>query len=105
MNEIVFALPGNEELANRLSHQFGYIQGSAHFRQFPDGEWYVRLLTNVKGKQVVVACALDHPDTSILPLYFLASYARDHGAARVIIIAPYLPYMRQDQEFQKGEIV
>jgi ribose-phosphate pyrophosphokinase len=40
-----------------------------------------------------------------LRLAFAATAARDLGAIRVGIIAPYLAYMRQDKRFQPGEAV
>ena len=36
-------------------------------------------------------------------LLFAADLARDLGAARVGLVAPYLPYMRQDHRFDPGE--
>jgi ribose-phosphate pyrophosphokinase len=40
-----------------------------------------------------------------LPLYFAAHAARAMGASSVGLVAPYLPYMRQDQQFRDGEAV
>jgi ribose-phosphate pyrophosphokinase len=39
----------------------------------------------------------------MLPLLFAAATARDLGAHSVGLVAPYLPYMRQDVEFHRGE--
>ena len=48
---------------------------------------------------------LDRPDGKILPVLFAAAAARDLGAARVGLVAPYLAYMRQDRRFNPGEAV
>lgn len=77
--------------------------GELDRRQFPDGESYLRLLSPVRGRDLVVLCGLDHPDPRFLTLSFLASTARDMGAARVGLVAPYLAYMRQDKRFHDGE--
>ena len=103
MNQIFFALPGNEQLATNLAEQIGSEKGEAIIRQFPDGETYVRIESDVSGKQVVLVCTLDHPDQKLLPLYFLSKTAKSLGAQNVLLIAPYLAYMRQDKRFQPGE--
>lgn len=103
MKPIVFALPGNEEMARRIAKQLRGRIGSAEIRRFPDGESYVRIKTPIAGADVIVVCALDHPDEKYLPLSFLAATARELGAARVGLICPYLAYMRQDKRFRPGE--
>jgi ribose-phosphate pyrophosphokinase len=50
-----------------------------------------------------VICTLSDPDTKSLPLYFAAHTARELGARRVGLVAPYLGYMRQDQRFHPGQ--
>jgi ribose-phosphate pyrophosphokinase len=54
---------------------------------------------------VVVVCTLDRPDSKFLPLALTAAMARDLGATRVGLAAPYLAYMRQDRRFEEGEAV
>lgn len=55
-----------------------------------------------RGPAVVVA-DLTRPDARFLPLTLLAETLRDLGFAPVGLVAPYLPYMRQDTRFQPGE--
>ncbi|MEO8136821.1 MAG: ribose-phosphate pyrophosphokinase-like domain-containing protein, partial [Betaproteobacteria bacterium] len=73
--------------------------GHLALRRFPDGESYVRLLTPVAGCEVVFVTSLDDPDGKTLQLLFVAAAARDLGAQRVGLVAPYLAYMRQDTRF------
>ena len=49
--------------------------------------------------------ALDRPDAKFLPLIFAANTARDLGASKIGLIAPYLAYMRQDRRFHPGEAI
>jgi ribose-phosphate pyrophosphokinase len=102
---IIFALPGNEEFARRLIAFSGAETGEAEFRSFPDGESYVRVLSDVKDKTAIAVCSLHHPNDQILPLYFLGKTAKSLGAKHFSLIAPYLAYMRQDKVFRKGEAV
>ena len=102
---IVFALPGNEVLADQLTARLGGVLGTLEIRQFPDGESYVRLEQDVAGKHVLLACSLAQPDAQALRLIFAADAARDIGARSITLIAPYLAYMRQDHRFRPGEAI
>ncbi|WP_104566288.1 ribose-phosphate pyrophosphokinase [Ralstonia mannitolilytica] len=101
---VLIAMPGCEAAAMRLAVPLSTEQGHAAVSRFPDGESYVRLCTPVRGAEVAIFCTLDHPDTKLLPLLWLAIAAREGGAHRVGLIAPYLAYMRQDAVFHAGEI-
>jgi ribose-phosphate pyrophosphokinase len=105
MNAIVFSLPGSERIGQALAGLLGAESGRLATRRFPDGEAYVRLETEVAGHEVVLVSSLDHPDEKLLPLAFSAAAAREQGASRVGVVAPYLAYMRQDKRFRPGETV
>lgn len=100
---ILFSLPGNEELTRKLAEQLQFETGISNIRQFPDGETYVQIKSDVKGKRVVLVCTLHQPDNKLLPIYFLSKTAKDLGADCTCLIAPYLAYMRQDKRFHTGE--
>lgn len=103
MKKIFFALPGNESLTDALVKKEKSEKGSLEMRQFPDGESYIRILSNVKDKKVILVCTLHQPDTKLLPLYFLSKIAKELGAQHICLVAPYLSYMRQDTVFNPGE--
>ena len=105
MKPLFFSLPGNEDFTARLSAHLAADIGSLETRRFPDGETYVRLLGHVETRSVVLVCTLDKPDEKSLRLLFVAHAARDLGAARVGLVAPYLAYMRQDKRFRSGEAI
>ncbi|MFT4983242.1 MAG: ribose-phosphate pyrophosphokinase [Flavobacterium sp.] len=105
MKKIYFALPGNEDLTAILIEKEKAEKGIVEIRSFPDGETYVRIVSDVKDKKVFLVCTLDQPDTKLLPLYFLAKTAKEFGAKNICLIAPYLAYMRQDKAFNRGESV
>ena len=105
MSFLVFPLPGNEDLASRLAALSGGTVGRLETRRFPDGETYLRFAHGVDGQNVVIACTLDRPDDKIAGLLFAADAARELGARRVGLAAPYLCYMRQDKRFRPGEAV
>lgn len=109
MSLILLPFPRNEtgaaglrDAINRLDADAARI-GAFTLRSFPDGETYVRIESDVRGRPVAIVCTLDRPDDKVLPLLFLAATARDLGASSVGLVAPYLAYMRQDRRFVDGE--
>lgn len=100
---LLLAMPGNEVLADALARALGGEVGTVEVHQFPDGETLVRIGTPVRGRSVLLFATLARPDDKLLPLVFMAATARDLGAARVGLVAPYLAYMRQDRRFREGE--
>jgi ribose-phosphate pyrophosphokinase len=102
---LLIPLPGNEAMAGLLAAALAGEVGRLDLHRFPDGESYVRLLTDVAGRDVILVCTLDHPDRKLLPLLFAAATARELKATRVGLVAPYLAYMRQDRRFKPGEAV
>lgn len=102
--EIILAYPGDEALARAIAaarEDAMYL--SMELRRFPDGESYVKLPQRLDGANVTIVCSLYKPDERFLPLAMIASTARDLGAARLDLVAPYLSYMRQDERFSPGE--
>lgn len=102
---LMFALPGNESMADTLAARLGAERGAMSVRRFPDGESYVRLASDVSGRDVSFVATLDRPDDKILALTFALETARELGASRVGLVVPYLGYMRQDKRFQAGEAI
>lgn len=100
---LLAAMPGNQAMAEKIAAP---IQGRVmqlDMRAFPDGETYLRFPDDMSGRDLALVCTLDHPDAKIVPLLFAARTARELGARRIGLIAPYLCYMRQDKRFHPGE--
>jgi len=105
MNPIVFSLPGNEILSHKLIQGLQADRGEMEARSFPDGETYLRVLTNVENREIIVVCTLHEPDNKLLPLLFLCRLLKDLKAKSICLVSPYLAYMRQDKQFNPGEAV
>lgn len=75
------------------------------WRRFPDGESLVTLDDALDGVDVAIVASLHDPDVMALALRFAADTAREFGARKVGLVAPYLAYMRQDKRFHAGEAV
>ncbi|MFZ5876700.1 MAG: ribose-phosphate pyrophosphokinase [Nitrospirota bacterium] len=102
MNPVVVSL-GLPDMGARVASAVAGEDAKTVVRRFPDGETYVRFETEVRDRDVVIVADLAVPDDKIIPLLWVAATAKDLGAARVGLTAPYLPYMRQDARFQPGE--
>ncbi|MES2400051.1 MAG: ribose-phosphate pyrophosphokinase [Pseudomonadota bacterium] len=105
MPMLVLALPGGEQLAAGLAHSLRCDWTNLVVHHYPDGETAVRIDATVEGCCVLLAGSLNQPDAQTLPLIFAADAARELGALKVGLVAPYLAYMRQDKRFQPGEAV
>jgi ribose-phosphate pyrophosphokinase len=105
MTPLIVALPGNEALADALARSGNGHHGLLETRHFPDGESYIRFADDPHDRVVILVCTLSRPNDKILDLLFTAATARDLGATKVGLVAPYLAYMRQDRRFNRGEAI
>ena len=105
MKPLIFHLPGDEAFATGLVRALSAERAALQQHRFPDGESLVRLSADVTDRTVVIVASLTQPDAKALPLLFAADAARDLGATRVLLAAPYLAYLRQDRRFNAGEAI
>ncbi|WP_371422196.1 ribose-phosphate diphosphokinase [Tardiphaga sp.] len=91
------------QAAHRLADLLGIDCRAVNVRRFPDGESLVRVEDTQR--TAILYRSLDHPNEKLVELMLAASALRDRGASRIVLVAPYLGYMRQDIAFQPGEAV
>ncbi|MCW8874895.1 MAG: ribose-phosphate diphosphokinase [Gammaproteobacteria bacterium] len=94
------ALPQAQDLARALQLPCVAIEVHA----FPDQESLLRLPEAIP-ERVILFRGLDRPNQKLIELLLAAETARHLGAREIILIAPYLCYMRQDKEFMPGQAV
>jgi ribose-phosphate pyrophosphokinase len=102
---LLIGMRGNAAMTQNLAHTLDADVGQLELREFPDGETYLRFMSDLSDRMLIMVCTLDHPNEKVLPLLFAAATARELGAAKVGLVAPYLAYMRQDRRFKPGEAV
>jgi len=100
----LLGFPDYRAQARRLAELARLPYREIDVHRFPDGESKLRLPGELAGR-VVICQALDRPDRKLVELLLAADTARELGARSVILVAPYLCYMRQDKAFQSGEAV
>lgn len=105
MSRVLLPFPAQAALAQALAPALQARVGRLQWRRFPDRESLVAVEEDLQGCDVVLLAGLADPDEKALALRFSAATAREFGARSVGLIAPYLPYMRQDRRFHPGEAV
>lgn len=101
---VVLHFPDQHEPAAGFAAALGVGCAEIASRRFPDGESLVRLPLPLPAR-VLLFCSLGQPNARLVELLLATRTARAHGAAQVVLVAPYLCYMRQDMAFRPGEAV
>ena len=103
---IITNCSNSEKLAKSVARKLKASYSKLTISSFPDGDLYLKFNTSLKGKKLVIVQSF-HPDSSrsLIEVIFAAQTAKDLGAKKVILVAPYLAYMRQDKRFNSGEAI
>jgi ribose-phosphate pyrophosphokinase len=101
---MILAFPDYLSQAQRLANRLGAPLAEVNLHHFPDGESLVRLPPSLP-EHVIVCRSLNQPNDKLIELLLCATTARELGAKRLTLVAPYLSYMRQDIANQPGEAV
>lgn len=100
---LILPFPDDSKLGQQLAHNLAATLGAIEWHRFPDHESLITLKGECAGRDAIIVCTLNDGDLKTLPLYFAAATARELGARRVGLVAPYLAYMRQDHRFRAGQ--
>lgn len=101
----LFAPAGQTTLADAVAAHLGVAVDALEERDFEDGEHKTRLLEPVAGADCHVLQSLQGHDgysvnDRLIRTLFLLAELRDHGAARVTAVLPYMAYARKDRRTQ-----
>lgn len=101
---MILAFPDYLSQAQRLAARLEVPLAEVTLHHFPDGESLIRLPPSLHG-HLIVCRSLNQPNDKLIELLLCATTARELGAKRLTLVAPYLSYMRQDIANQPGEAV
>jgi ribose-phosphate pyrophosphokinase len=96
-------LPASAAQARQLAARLGIAAQEIALHRFPDDE--LRVTVGPAQPTTIVFASLDRPNDKVLALLFAAEALRRGGARRLVLVAPYLCYMRQDAAFHAGEAI
>ncbi|MBZ0233553.1 MAG: ribose-phosphate diphosphokinase [Deltaproteobacteria bacterium] len=104
MTPLVFSTSAYRYLASRIAAHAAWPEGEVQRKQFPDGERYQRIATEVADRDVIiVGGTID--DANTLELYDLATTAVRAGAYRLTLVIPYFGYSTMERQVRSGECV
>jgi ribose-phosphate pyrophosphokinase len=90
----------NRPLAEQIAAELDVPLCCVTIDQFADGEIFVRIDENVRGRDVFIIQPTSAPAENIMELLLLIDAAQRASAARVTAVVPYFGYGRQDRKDQ-----
>ncbi len=104
---LLLGFPESYKQARELAELVGIPYADIEIHRFPDGESKVTLSAELlkSHQHIIIYRSLDHPNDKLIELILAAEGAKELGADRLTLIAPYMSYMRQDKAFNSGEVV
>ncbi|MCE4621655.1 MAG: ribose-phosphate diphosphokinase [Desulfurococcales archaeon] len=97
--------PASLEFAESLATELDVNLYVLTRKIFPDGESYIRLPSEVLDENVVVLVYSMVPpqDKSIFEILLSVDALKSKSIDKVVLVAPYMAYSRQDREFLENE--
>src|SRR3954453_9038172 len=92
----------NRALAEEVAAHLGQPLCQVTLRRFADGELFVKIDENVRGRDVYIIPPPHPAAENMMELLFLMDAAKRASAAGVTAIPPYFGYARQDRKDQPG---
>ena len=95
----IFTGSANRELAQRICDAIGAPLGDATITSFPDGETYVKIEENIRGRDVFIIQPTSPPTNQhLMELLIMVDAARRASAYRITAVIPFFGYARQDRK-------
>ncbi len=95
----VFSGSANRELAQQICAVIGVPLGQATISSFPDGETYIKIDENIRGRDVFIVQPTCPPTNQhLMELLIMVDAARRASAYRITAVIPFFGYARQDRK-------
>ena len=97
----IFSGTANLALAERIAVCVQTDLGAVDICRFPDGETFVKIQDNIRGKDVfIVQSVCKPPNEMLMELLIMIDAMRRASAERITAVLPYFGYARQDRKDQ-----
>jgi ribose-phosphate pyrophosphokinase len=95
----VFSGTSNPALTSAICQYLSAKMGTATVQKFPDGEKFIRVDDDVRGKDCFVVQSTCNPtDENLMELLIFLDCLRRASASRITAVVPYFGYARQDRK-------
>jgi ribose-phosphate pyrophosphokinase len=102
---MVFAGNANPALAERVAENLDTQLGKATVSRFSDGEVFVEILENVRGRDVFIVQPTCNPtNDNLMELMVMTDALRRASAYRITAVIPYYGYSRQDRRVRSARV-
>lgn len=102
---MVFSGNANRALAARVVESLDIELGQATVSRFSDGESFVEILENVRGRDIfIVQPTCDPTNDNIMELMVMVDALRRASAYRITAVIPYYGYSRQDRRVRSARV-
>ncbi|MHB8919483.1 MAG: ribose-phosphate diphosphokinase [Halothiobacillus sp.] len=102
---MVFSGNANRALAERVVESLDIQLGQATVSRFSDGESFVEILENVRGRDIfIVQPTCDPTNDNIMELMVMVDAIRRASAYRITAVIPYYGYSRQDRRVRSARV-
>ena len=96
---LVFSGHANRPLADRICEYLNIPLGNAEIQPFPDGEFDVKLLEDVRGADVFIIQPTSPPvNENLMQLLIMIDALKRASAGHITAVIPYFGYARQDRK-------
>lgn len=96
---VLLAGSASQELAAAIGEYLGHAVGDGETLRFSDGNLFVRVLENVRGRDVFVVQAVAPPaNDNFMELLFWIDALKRASAASVTAVIPYFSYAKGDKK-------
>lgn len=112
LKKILIAGPASQILGVKIAQELGIEVLNTEVKVFPDGENYLRINiedeTLIADKEIIIVHSTGpsssaNQNSRLMELFMMIDAVKRMGAAKIIVVAPYLAYARQDKVFRPGE--
>ncbi|MGI6495808.1 MAG: ribose-phosphate diphosphokinase [Kiritimatiellia bacterium] len=95
----IFSGTSHPELAKKVAAYLGTNLGAIRIERFPDGETFVQVVDNIRGRDVfVIQPVCGQPNEMLMELLIMVDAMRRASPVRITAVIPYYGYGRQDRK-------
>ena len=97
----IFTGTAHRQLAQDIADYLGQPLGDATVSSFPDGETFVKINDNIRGRDVFIVQPTCPPSNqNIMEMLIMVDAVRRASADRITAVIPFFGYARQDRKDQ-----